>query len=303
MTAIRKLDSKTLSYSALRFGGLMPVTTGVGRTRMAVALAILVAGASCTADASPPPSSLPDGVLPAAILGTAGPLGGQSVSYFAGDDAVVGYLAVPEGDGPFPALILIHEWNGLVDRIREVADAMADEGYVTLAADLYSGQVGTTAAENRVLMSEHLANPDAMVVNLDAAARFLRERDDVTGRVGTMGWCFGGGVALTYALGGEEHEATAIFYGSLVTDPAVLASIDHEVYGSFAEMDNGIPPETVNEFVSALRAAGIENDVHIYDEVNHGFWLRIDGDPELRTEPALDAWQRLRGYLRRTLSD
>ena len=97
----------------------------------------------------------------------------------------------------------------------------------------------------------------------------------------------GGGVALPYALGGEQHGATAIFYGSLVTDPAVLASIDHEVYGSFAEMDNGMPPETVNEFVSALRAAGVENDVHIYDEVNHGFWLPFDGDPELRPSPRL----------------
>jgi carboxymethylenebutenolidase len=271
--------------------------------KLALALVILVVGASCTADASPPATSLPDGVLPAAILGMAGPLSGQSVSYYAGDQASVGYLAVPEGEGPFPALIIIHEWNGLVDRVREVADAMADEGYVTLAADLYSGQVGTTGAENRALMSEHLADPDAMVANLDAAARFLRERDDVTGRVGAMGWCFGGGVALTYALGGEHHEATAIFYGSLVTDPAVLASIDHEVYGSFAEMDNGIPPEQVNEFVSALQSAGVENDVHIYDEVNHGFWLRIDGDPDLLTEPGLDAWQRLREYLRRSLSD
>ena len=272
-------------------------------SKLALAMVILVVGASCTADASPPATSLPDGVLPPAILGMAPPLSGQSVSYYASDEAAVGYLAVPEGEGPFPALIIIHEWNGLVDRVREVADAMADEGYVTLAADLYSGQVGTTGAENRVLMSEHLADPDAMVANLDAAARFLRERDDVTGRVGAMGWCFGGGVALTYALGGEHHEATAIFYGSLVTDPAVLASIDHEVYGSFAEMDNGIPPEQVNEFVSALQSAGVENDVHVYDEVNHGFWLRIDGDPELLTEPGLDAWQRLREYLRRTLSD
>ena len=271
--------------------------------KLALAMVILVVGASCTADGSPPATSLPDGVLPPAILGMAPPLSGQSVSYYAGDEAAVGYLAVPEGEGPFPALIIIHEWNGLVDRVREVADAMADEGYVTLAADLYSGQVGTTGAENRALMSEHLADPDAMVANLDAAARFLRERDDVTGRVGAMGWCFGGGVALTYALGGEHHEATAIFYGSLVTDPAVLASIDHEVYGSFAEMDNGIPPEQVNEFVSALQSAGVENDVHVYDEVNHGFWLRIDGDPELLTEPGLDAWQRLREYLRRTLSD
>ena len=278
----------------------------MGRSRVAFALAILIAGASCTGDAPPAqssPSDQPTDVLPAAILGMAGPLGGESVSYFADDDATVGYLAVPTGAGPFPALILIHEWNGLADRVREVADAMAAEGYVTLAADLYSGRTGSTPDENRALMAEIGADSETMIANLDAAARFLRERDDVTGRVGTLGWCFGGGVALSYALGGEEHEATAIFYGNLVTDPAILASIDHEVYGSFAEMDTGIPPETVNEFVSALRAAGVENDVHIYDEVNHGFWLRIDGNPELRTEPALDAWQRLRGYLRRTLSD
>jgi carboxymethylenebutenolidase len=270
--------------------------------KMALALAILIPVASCTGEV-PPAEASPLDALPAAVLGMAGPLGGQPVSYYAGDDAAMGYLAIPDGAGPFPAVILIHEWNGLVDRVREVADAMAEQGYVALAADLYSGQVGTTPAENRVLMSEHLADPDAMIANLDAAARFLRERDDVTGRVGTMGWCFGGGVALTYALGGEAHEATAIFYGSLVTDPEVLASIDHEVYGSFAEMDNSIPPETVNEFVSALRAAGVENDIHIYDEVNHGFWLSIDGNLELRTAPGLDAWQRLTSYLRRTLSD
>ena len=272
-------------------------------SRLAFMLAILVAGTSCGGDAPPAQSSPTEDVLPAAVLGMAGPLGGQAVSYVAGDEATVGYLAVPEGAGPFPSLILIHEWNGLVDRVREVADAMAAEGYVTLAADLYSGRTGSTLAENGALMAEHLEHPDRLIANLDAAARFLRERDDVTGRVGTLGWCFGGGVALSYALGGEEHEATAIFYGSLVTDPAVLSSIDHEVYGSFAEMDNGIPPETVNEFVSALRAAGVENDVHVYDEVNHGFWLRIDGDPELRTEPGLDAWRRLKGYLSRTLSD
>ena len=303
MTAIRKFDWITLSCRAVRSDELAAATKSVARNRLALALATLLAGASCTGDAPPAQSSPTEGILPAAVLGTAAPLAGQPVSYYAGDDAAVGYLAVPEGEGPFPSLILIHEWNGLVDRIREVADAMAAEGYVTLAADLYSGQIGSTPAENGALMREHLADPDAMVANLDAAARFLRERDDVTGRVGTLGWCFGGGVALTYALGGEHHEATAIFYGSLVTDPAVLASIDHEVYGSFAEMDNGIPPETVNEFVSALRAAGVENDVHIYDAVNHGFWLRIDGNPELRSEPGLDAWQRLKGYLRRTLSD
>ncbi len=246
--------------------------------------------------------SADDGGLPAAILGTAPAPRGDNVHYLAGDDATRGYLAVPEGEGPFPALVLIHEWNGLVDRVRQVADAMADEGYVALAADLFQGRTGANPDENRALMAEANADPDAVIANLNEAVNFLRARDDVTGAIGTMGWCFGGGIALTYALGGEHHDATAIFYGRLVTDPAVLAGIDHEVYGTFAEMDGGIPPEQVNQFVDALRAQGIDNDVHIYDAVNHGFWLRVDGDPELRTAPAQDAWDRLKAYLERTLA-
>ncbi len=246
--------------------------------------------------------SADDGGLPAAILGTAPAPRGDNVHYLAGDDATRGYLAVPEGQGPFPALVLIHEWNGLVDRVRQVADAMADEGYVALAVDLFQGRTGANPDENRALMAEANADPDAVIANLNEAVNFLRARDDVTGAIGTMGWCFGGGIALSYALGGEHHDATAIFYGRLVTDPAVLAGIDHEVYGTFAEMDGGIPPEQVNQFVDALRAQGIDNDVHIYDAVNHGFWLRVDGDPELRTAPAQDAWDRLKAYLERTLA-
>ncbi len=243
-----------------------------------------------------------DGGLPAAILGTAPAPRGEDVHYVAGNEATRGYLAVPEGEGPFPALVLIHEWNGLVDRVRQVADAMADEGYVALAADLFQGRTGSNPDENRALMAEANADPNSVIANLNEAVNFLRARDDVTGAIGTMGWCFGGGIALSYALGGEHHDATAIFYGRLVTDPAVLAAIDHEVYGTFAEIDGGIPPDQVNQFVDALRAQGIENDVHIYDAVNHGFWLRVDDDPDLRTAPAQDAWDRLKAYLERTLA-
>lgn len=246
--------------------------------------------------------SADDGGLPAAILGTALAPRGEDVRYVAGDEATRGYLAVPEGEGPFPALVLIHEWNGLVDRVRQVADAMAEEGYVALAADLFRGRTGSNPDENRALMAEANADPDAIIANLNEAVTYLRERDDVTGAIGTMGWCFGGGIALSYALGGEHHDATAIFYGRLVTDPEVLAVIDHEVYGTFAEMDTGPPPDQVNQFVDALRAQGIENDVHIYDAVNHGFWLRVDDDPDLRTAPARDAWERLKAYLERTLA-
>ena len=239
-----------------------------------------------------------EGVLPAAITGQGGPLGGMPLQYVQGDTLTTGYLAVPEGEGPFPALVIIHEWNGLTDRVRQVADDFAREGYITLAADLFRGQVGSNPQENQVLMAE--AEPN-VISNLNAAVRYLKGRDDVTGRVGAMGWCYGGGVALSFGLDGENHEATAIFYGRLVEDPEVLARMDHEVYGTFARLDPGPAPESVERFEAALRSAGIENDLHIYDDVGHGFWLRVDQEPEVRTAPATDAWERLKAYLERTL--
>ena len=285
--------------------------------RRMVVLLMLATAAACTqsgnganADegepsAEPPSAGIESAAdsLPAALLGTAPPPRGETVNYYAADAAAAGYLVTPAGEGPHPAVILIHEWDGLNDRIRQVADALADEGYVALAADLYSGRVGSTPEENRSLMQEARANPGAMIANLDAAVDFLRARDDVTGKVGTMGWCFGGGVALSFALGGQHHDATAMFYGSLVTDPDSLAALDHEIYGTFAAEDDGIPPDQVAQFAEALRAAGVANDVHVYDEVDHGFWLWVDQDFETRSGPALDAWTRLKAYLARTLSE
>jgi len=239
--------------------------------------------------------------LPDAVLGTAPPPRGRDLRYLEDDPSTVGYLAVPGGDGPYPAVVLIHEWNGLNDRVRKVADALAAEGYVALAADLYQGRTGSNPEENRALVQETRSNPEQMIGNLDAAVRYLRDRPDATGRVAAMGWCFGGGVALSYGLDGQDHEGTAIFYGSLLEDPDVLAELDHEVYGTFAEMDSGIPPEAVEGFAQALDEAGVPHDLHIYDGVGHGFWLWVDEDPDTRQQPALDAWQRLKGYLDRTL--
>jgi carboxymethylenebutenolidase len=239
--------------------------------------------------------------LPAAILGKAGPPQGKTVNYFAADKATAGYLAEPKNGGTYGGVIVIHEWNGLVDRVRQAADAIAAEGYVVLAADLYSGRTGSSREENISLMREAQANPDRIIANLDAAAKFLRQRPDVSGKIATIGWCFGGGVALSYAIGGENHDATAIFYGHLLEDPEQMRHIHHEIYGTFAGQDRGIPPEQVKRFVKALRTAGIPNDIHIYDDVDHGFWLYVDRDPEHNTEPARDAWRRLKDYLKRTI--
>ncbi len=270
---------------------------------LALALACVKEGAeSGNHEGGTAPASLPAAdSLPSAVLGTAPPPRGEAIHYLESDPATTGYIVAPEGEGPFPALLLVHEWNGLNDRVRQVADAFADEGYVALAVDVFHGQTGSNPDENRALVAEVQADPAGLIANLDAAARTLRARPDVSGRIAAMGWCFGGGVALSYGIEGEHHEGTAIFYGRLVTDPESLARIRHPVYGTFAQMDGGIPPEDVARFVDALRAAGIENDVHVYDEVGHGFWLWVDEDPETRAAPAADAWRRLLAYLDRSL--
>ena len=88
-----------------------------------------------------------------------------------------------------------------------------------------------------------------------------------------------------------------MFYGQLVQDPERLENLSHPIYGTFAEQDTGIPSADVEKFVETLEAAGIESDVHIYDEMVHGFWLWVDADPDARRGPGLDAWQRLKAYL------
>lgn len=240
-----------------------------------------------------------DAILLQTIEGKGGNPSGQLLEYFEG---AKGYLAEPEGAGPFGSIILIHEWNGLVDRVKQVADALAQQGYIALAADLYSGRTGSNPRENMELVQETLADPDRLIANLNAAVAYLKKRDDSNGLVATIGWCYGGGVALTFALGGEHHDGTAIFYGRLLYDPEQLADVKHEFHGTFAREDRAIPVEQVNAFADALRAAGIPNDIHIYDPVAHGFWLYVERDPEVNREPAEHAWDRLKSFFNRVLT-
>jgi len=236
-----------------------------------------------------------------ALSGQAAAPAGRAVNYFEADPATTGYLAVPEGEGPFPAVLLIHEWNGLVDRVRQTADAFAAEGYIALAVDLYSGRTGASREENMALVQEVRGDEATMIANMRSAVNWVEANTPATGRTAAIGWCFGGGIALSYALGSDDHEGTAIFYGQLIDDPEQMQHIHHEVYGTFAANDRGIPVEQVEAFVATMREAGIANDVHIYDHVNHGFWLHVDRDPDTNAPAAEHAWERLKAYLGRVL--
>lgn len=216
----------------------------------------------------------------------------ESVAYF---EDVEGYYAAPAEEGNYPGVVMIHEWWGLNDNIRDMAENLAAEGYRVLAVDLYSGDVASTSSEAMAL--RNALNQDEAISNMQAAADFLRSQGSDS--IGSLGWCFGGGQSLSLALSGEELDATVIYYGTLVTDRAQLASIDWPVLGIFGEEDSSIPVQTVNEFGAALDASGIENEIYIYPGVGHAF--ANPSGANYAPEPTIDAWQKTLAFLGQNL--
>ena len=206
------------------------------------------------------------------------------VTYFENSN---GYLAKPAVDGQYPAIVMIHEWWGLTGNIKQMAEKLASHGYVVLAVDLYEGQVGTTADEARHLRTSF--EQSQWTENMNSAVSYLEENHSPSS-LGSIGWCFGGAQSLNLALNNEDIDATVIYYGQLVTDTEELSKINWPILGIFAELDNGIPPETVNEFEASLDIVGIENDITIYPGVNHAF-ANPSGDRYAPNE-SKDAWQK-----------
>lgn len=180
----------------------------------------------------------------------------------------VGFLALPKDPGSYPGIVMIHEWWGLNDNIRQMAKHMASHGYIVLAVDLYGKEPATTTDEARQLMSSY--NLEGGVTNMNDAVNFLLENYQVN-NLGSIGWCFGGGQSLNLALNNDNLNATVIYYGQLTTDESQLSSIKWPVLGIFAGLDQGIPVETINEFETSLNNLGIENEIYIYPGVNHAF--------------------------------
>ena len=224
---------------------------------------------------------------------------GKPVSYQSGNETVKALLYTPPGKGPFPALVVIHEYWGLNDWVMEQAAKLADQGYVTLAIDLYRGKVATTPDEAHELMRgvpEDRANRDLL-----AAAEYLRTQKDVNPRrVGSIGWCMGGGYSLDLALEDPKLAAVVINYGHLATDDATLKKINAPVLGIFGGLDKGIPPESVRTFESQLKAAGKPVEVHIFENAGHAF-ENPNNKLGYRPEDTAQAWKLTVEFLDRNL--
>ncbi len=224
---------------------------------------------------------------------------GKSVSYKSGDETVQAVLYTPAGKGPFPAVIVIHEWWGLNDWVKEQAAKLSDEGYEALAIDLYRGKVATTPDMAHEIMRgvpEDRANRD-----LHAAFEFLAAQGNVKkDRIGAVGWCMGGGYSLDVALQEPTLAADVINYGHLATDAEALKKINAPILGSFGGLDRGIPADDVRKFEAALKQLGKRVDIKIYDDAGHAFENPNNKDG-YRAADAADAWKRTVEFLAMTL--
>ena len=235
---------------------------------------------------------------------TATDLQNQTVSYFGNS---LGYLVSPMVDNSsnvtsqlLPAVVMIHEWWGLNENIKDMANKLAEQGYVVLAADMYNGQVATTPDQAMQLAGSVRENPSEAIANLQAAVRYLGSLEGVnSSRIASLGWCFGGGQSLQLALNSEENPlaATVLYYGNLVLDEQELSKIQWPVLGIFGDQDESIPVENVTKFEQALNSTGVPNEIYIYEGVGHAF-ANPSGD-NYAPEETNDAWENTLAFLKK----
>ena len=225
----------------------------------------------------------------------------STVHYISGKDTVSSILFIPAGKGPFPAIIVIHEWWGLNDWVKKNASELASRGYVTLGVDLYRGRVAADPELAHELMRG--LPEDRAARDLVAASEYLKGRAEVNPhKIGSIGWCMGGGYSLAAALNIPDLAACVICYGRLVTDSSSLAKIPCPVLGLFGQEDQGITPESVREFEAAAKNSGKDVSVTIYPGAGHGFMNQGNQNkPGFRPESAKDAWSKINAFFARTL--
>lgn len=222
----------------------------------------------------------------------------EEVTYPGARGEMKGYLAVPKEGGPFPAVIVVHENRGLNAHIKDVTRRMALEGFVALAPDYLSDLGGTPADEEAARGMFQQLTPEDVTANGLATIAWLKEHPKSTGKIGAMGFCWGGGTVNNLAVASPELLAAVPYYGSQ-PEAADVAKIEAKVmahYGGLDERINaGIPA-----FEEALKAAGVDYRIFVYEGANHAF-NNDTSAARYDKEAANLAWQRSTDFLKETL--
>ncbi len=217
------------------------------------------------------------------------------------DKLVYGFFAAPaDMFEPMPAVIMIHEWWGLNDNIRAMASRLAGEGYIVFAVDLFAGNVASSPEEARQLMLAVIESPESANRNIISAFEFVSETAGAP-RVGSLGWCFGGGWSLNAALLlPDELDASVIYYGQVTADEDKLRLLNTPLLGLFGAEDRGIKIDTVEAFGAALEHLRKDYEIHIYPGVGHAFANPTGNNYDAAS--ADDAWRRTLEFFGRHLA-
>lgn len=222
----------------------------------------------------------------------------SSVEFKTNGEAAQGFLARPEGDGPFPGVIVVQEWWGLDDHIKDVVRRFARAGFVAMAPDLYHGVVVDEPNEARKLLMD--LDTDAAVQEIRRAVAYLSSRDDVAlPAVGIVGFCMGGGLVLQTTLEEDRVAAAVAFYGRpLTADEAPRAKAP--ILGLYGAKDRGISAAQVSKMESAFDASGLAGEFHTYEGAGHAFFN--DTRSSYDGKAAQDAWRRTVAWFRAHLA-
>ncbi len=222
----------------------------------------------------------------------------EEIDYFDKGEGVKGYLARPDDDQKHPALILIHDWWGLKDGIRQFAENFARLGYVALAVDLYDGKSAATREEAKTLASGVRQNVSAAFDNLKSAVSYLKNRTDVDStRLASIGWCFGGGWSYQIAKNNLGVKASIIYYG-FFNPKDDLSKMRATILGHFGKNDRAIKVDNVYEFQANLKTLSGDHEIYIYENAGHAF--ANPGD-RYNKEAAELAWDRTVVFLNKYL--
>lgn len=224
-------------------------------------------------------------------------MAGRMVEYPSNGARTAAYLAMPAA-GPGPGVIVIQEWWGLVDHIKRVCDRFAGEGFSALAPDLYHGRTASEPDEaSKLFMALNIAQAER---DLRGAAAYLAAHSR-TARLGVVGFCMGGQLALFAATLNPSIGACVNFYGIHPNVKPDYTKLSGPVLGLFAEKDQFVTPQTAREVDAAIRAAGKASEIHIYPGTDHAFFN--DERPDTYHPAAADdAWRRTLTFFRRHLT-
>lgn len=205
--------------------------------------------------------------------------------------SISGYLAKPSGSGPWPGLVVIQEWWGLDQQTCSVADRFADQGYLAFAPDLYHGelaQLGDGQTAGKLAQKYAPGAPAELGLVFDG----FKALPDCSGKIGSVGFCFGGRMSLE--LGLIRHlDAVCTFYGGgMQVLFNRLENLKCPVLGLYGDKDVSIPAGTIEEFDKLLEKLGVQHEIVVYPNSGHAFFR--DSDPTVyRPDAAKDAWDRV----------